>query len=81
MNIYLLEQNDITGYDTYDSCVVIAENENNAKLLHPCSFNFKKIPCKSNYNWTNNPDRVKVTLLGISNKQEESVICSSFNAG
>lgn len=32
MNIYLVSQNEHNGYNTYDSCIVIAENE--AKLLH-----------------------------------------------
>ena len=35
MNIYLLNQTEKTGYDTYDSCVVIANNEEEAKLIHP----------------------------------------------
>ena len=38
MNIYLLEQEINTGYDTYDSCVVIAENENDARQIHPSDF-------------------------------------------
>ena len=31
MNIYLLEQNDNTGYDTYDSMVVYAESKDAAR--------------------------------------------------
>ena len=35
MNLYLLTQNDATGYDTYDSCVVAAESEQAARGTHP----------------------------------------------
>ena len=33
MNIYLLGQDDNTGYDTWDSMVIAAENETDAKYL------------------------------------------------
>ncbi len=35
MNIYKLSQTVNDGYDTYDSCVVCAENEEKAKRIHP----------------------------------------------
>lgn len=38
MNLYLLSQNVVDGYDTYDSCVVCAEDEKEARLIHPSSF-------------------------------------------
>jgi len=34
MNLYLLSQDD-TDYDTYRSCVVSAEKEEEAQLMHP----------------------------------------------
>jgi hypothetical protein len=33
MNLYLLKQKEYTGYDTYDSMVIAAENETDAKHL------------------------------------------------
>lgn len=38
MEIYLLEQDLNNEYDTYDSAVVIAENEDEARKIHPSSF-------------------------------------------
>lgn len=38
MEIYLLEQDWNNDYDTYDSVVVIAENEAEARLIHPSEF-------------------------------------------
>ena len=35
MNIYLISQTENTGYDTYDSAVVCAENEEEARTTHP----------------------------------------------
>lgn len=35
MNIYLISQNSHTGYDTYDSAVVVAESADAARFLHP----------------------------------------------
>lgn len=35
MKIYLLTQNENSGYDTYDSCIVIAKNVYDARRIHP----------------------------------------------
>ena len=35
MNLYLLTQTVNRGYDTFDSCVVCAPNEDQAKTIHP----------------------------------------------
>ena len=38
MKIFKLSQDIVNGYDTYDSCVVIAENENEARKIHPSKY-------------------------------------------
>jgi hypothetical protein len=38
MKLYKLSQEINDGYDTYDSCVVCAENEEKARLIHPSEF-------------------------------------------
>ena len=38
MNIYLISQEKNSGYDTYDSAVVCAENEEAAKLTCPSDY-------------------------------------------
>ena len=35
MKLWLLEQTDNNDYDTHDSCVVVAETEEEAKMIHP----------------------------------------------
>ena len=97
MNIYLLEQNVNNGYDTYDSCVVVAENEEAARNIHPSEFvthvsEGKWMGTYTNggeyvqdgYDWVqySEIDRVNVTLIGTAIEgKEPGVICASFNAG
>ena len=83
MNIYLIWQNENRGYDTYDSAVVVAEDEESAKLIHPSTYgeNPWKDSCSSG--WCYYPDDVKVELVGTyeGTKTEPHVILASFNAG
>lgn len=87
MNIYYLEQDDNQGYDTFDSCVVIAENEENARTITPADEkgvierNWKNAD-KPWFGWAKKPENVKVTYIGSNeNATEEELICASFNAG
>lgn len=77
--LWLLSQEDNNGYETFDSCVVVAPTEEEAKLITPC-YSFSDMgDCKQ---WANSPDGVKVKLIGeaIGQKSGE-VILASFNAG
>lgn len=80
MNIYLLTQTENSGYDTYDSCVVAAENEDQARMIRPDNDQWH-----NDYrigNWAYTPGKVKVELIGIAiTGTEPVVICTSFNAG
>jgi len=38
MKIYKLSQDIVNGYDTYDECIVIAENEDEARKIHPSKY-------------------------------------------
>lgn len=38
MKLYKISQNINNGYDTYDSAVVCAENEDEARLIHPSEY-------------------------------------------
>lgn len=81
MNLYLISQTKNTGYDTFDSAVVAAESEGDAKEIHPAGGSIYTNRCLM-YGWVKSPDDVSVELIGIANKGIESgVICGSFNAG
>ena len=84
MKLYLLSQTDQNDYDTFDSCVVAAKNEDDARMVHPYDKHFPTVNnwLDTNYTWANKPENVNVTLIGTAIKgTKRGVICSSFNAG
>jgi len=81
MNIYLLTQESETGYDTYDSAVVIARSKAAAKKIHPRG---GLAEWKNRYScWATSPDQVTATLIGTAavDRTNGEVVCASFNAG
>jgi hypothetical protein len=77
MKIWLLKQHCNELYDTYDSCVVSAENEASARLINPNCLGWKS----KRKEWANSPELVVVKLLGEGEFEEEGLILASFNAG
>ena len=75
MNLYLLEQDHVGGYDTYDSVVVIAEDAEAARVMIPDTNSVRYGA------WTDDPSKVMVTYLGTSADPVPGVILASFNAG
>jgi hypothetical protein len=84
MKLFRLHQNINTGYDTYDSAVVVADSAEEAQKIHPdgASGDFSMYDT-----WVARPDLVTVTYLGeIVGESEKdiypgAIICASFNAG
>lgn len=73
MNLYLITQEVNNNYDTYDSAVVAAETEDEARAIHPSSLSDEET-------WA--PiEHVVVKLIGVAAPGIEGVICASFNAG
>lgn len=73
LNIYLLQQDEVSGYDTFDSAVVMADCESEARSMHPGG--------DRTDTWCPRADQVKVTLLGTSLPgARPGFICKSFNA-
>lgn len=81
MNLYLLSQTALTGYDVFDSAVVTAENDDAARLMHPDereNWDGKA----GNYPAWPDAECISVVYLGIAHPSLKSgVICASFNAG
>ena len=94
--LYLLEQEVNQAYDTYDSCVVCAETEEEAKEISPDEYykyhdgkwwfqyssGVEKEESQNDSGWVE-PKDVKVTEIGIANDSQKigDIICSSYNAG
>ena len=90
MKIYLISQNVNNNYDTYDSAVVIAENEEEARKIHPeGTYDYPEESKKSEYkkmdsdygSWVRKK-YVIVKYVGEAKEgSEKGVVCASFNAG
>lgn len=93
LKIFKISQNDVRGYDTFDSAIVVAKDELNAKYLIPrftrsggAAVICDQLPSTSHYGWTGDPDKVKVEYLGEVDENSpynvnRCCIISSFNAG
>jgi hypothetical protein len=85
MKLYLISQETNNDWDTYDSAVVAAPNENIARNINPNNGRVMKTPLDweiLHYSWCSAPKFVKVEYLGEAVAgMKQGVICSSFNAG
>ena len=73
LKIYYCTQSQVDGWDTYDSCVVVAKDEESARNMNPGEWG---------NSWARTPNKVKVELIGKAVPgQTEGVLISSFNAG
>jgi hypothetical protein len=80
MQLFLISQDQNKGYDTYDSAVVAAPDEETARQMNPETGSPVK-DWKRNYSsWCNGPEHVTVRYLGEAVDVEQGVVCSSFNA-
>lgn len=82
MNIYLISQKINDDFDTYDSAVVAAETEDDARLTHPDGAAWDK--GTRNFTWVplERVNEIGVRLLGTAaDGIEKGVISASFNAG
>lgn len=73
--LYKVWQSVNTGYDTYDSLVCSAKNEEEARNIKPSEY------MKPNdFDAWAKPDQLKVELIGTT-KLPSGLILASFNAG
>lgn len=79
MKLWYLTQSDESGYDTYDSCIVAANSEVEAKQFHPGGATGWKYSGRS---WAKSPDTVDAVVIGTAIKGTKAgVVLASFNAG
>ncbi len=87
MKLWLLTQGERCSYDTFDSVVVAAETEEEAKKIHPTEiwdwareepYDF----WKNQSFWAKTPEGVDAELLGEAVAGTEAgIVLASFNAG
>ena len=94
MKLWLISQTAQDGYDTFDSAVVAAESDAEAKTIHPSRVRWEHEDLSpeirdrllaSEWNsdtWASSPDQVSAKLIGSAEDgMAEGVIVASFNAG
>ena len=88
MNIYKIFQSENNDYDTFDSAIVAAESEEEARDMDPKS-EWGNDPLKVNWNcnsrrssWAFNREKVNVEYIGVAKEDTKAgIILASFNAG
>lgn len=94
MKLWLISQDVNTEYDTYDSAVVVAADEESARRVHPSQFScwvgdevhLKHSDGRTRKEHSNDwaaLGAIKVELIGSAEPHlaEGAVVCASFNAG
>lgn len=84
LKLWLVSQGVRTGYDTFDSFVVVSESEDQAKMYNPQGEIFPQKGWDYSYAWCDSPEQATVQYLGVATPREfveGEVIISSFNAG
>lgn len=95
MKLWLVSRTDRVGYDEYDSMVVAAETEEEARKIHPSDhLSNMGVFYDNGWKWViggvlreysgdswANPDQLTVEYLGTTDREIKGVIISSFNAG
>lgn len=88
MNIYKITDDSALGFDMYDSAIVVAHDEDDAREIHPSEFVKDWESEEKEYgidsSWVSYKDRkdISVELIGKANDDAvRGVVLSSFNAG
>ena len=79
MRLWKISQDKNNNYETYDSAVVAAETEAEAKLMNPS--NGEDIKPEPYSSWVGDPADVQCEYIGeAKDGTQKGVICASFNA-
>jgi len=81
MNLYLLTRDNAHDYDEYDSCVVCAENEEDAKSICPDGSAMPRVRPSGYWSWVLTPHVICEFLGEAKPDLLRGVVCSSFNPG
>jgi hypothetical protein len=75
VKLWLVTQDEASGYDTYDAMVVAAASEADAKSIHPCGHSFDGRTGV----WCSSPDKATAECIGEADGViERGVILASF---
>lgn len=79
LNLYLITQNMVGGYDTFDSAIVAANSIDSAKTIHPSGRAESWIGWSGD--WCRTPKDVDATYIGEADSSIKfGLVLASFNA-
>ena len=79
MNLYLISQDVNENYDTYDSAIVAARTNKEARMIHPSGYDWDG---ESRYGSWVSAENVNAKIIGVAKKgTTKGVVLASFNAG
>ena len=82
MKLFLISQDQNNGYDTYDSAVVAAPDEETARYMDPSSGEPMDRWTAWGDTWCDGHQYVSVRYIGeAADGVAQGVVCASFNAG
>lgn len=82
MKLWLISQDKNDDYDTYDSAVVAAATEEEARHMTPRGRDIGENESAWSCDWVKDPNDVTVKLVGTATEgTKKGVICASYNAG
>lgn len=92
MKLWVVSRTDFIGYDDYDSMVVAAETEEEARYTHPSDNRFWSEGLQGwvsrwcpntldNYHSWAEAKTLTVEYLGTTDRKTSGIILASFNAG
>lgn len=77
-NLYLISRPDVADYDEYESAVVVAKSEDDARKIHP---GHPRLLNTLDNSWVS-PEKVIVTFLGLAKpRSRRGVVLASFISG
>ena len=80
--LWILTNNTVRGYDTYDQMCVAADTKEESVLIHPERDNNWVSNEWGRRTWCSTPEDVIVEEIGVTHGHRRgSIILSSFNAG
>lgn len=80
MKLWIISQSEVRGFDTYDSAVVAADDEDAARMIRPDSDPWGA--GSAWLFWTGDPRSVSVQYIGeAAEGTQPGIILSSYNAG
>ena len=82
MLLFKLSQSYLKGYDTFDSCIVCADDIRDALTMSPAGGRITDEMHQDYHEWPSNSMHINCEYIGdASPDQKKGIVLSSFNAG